>query len=199
MEQVDCEMHLVSLALLHALGLRGNVKTIEKISGTGNYTKVKAIVTPGGSFVEGVDVFRQLRQLAKYFGPSQRKQQLAIIQEKYAIPKGIPQIDGITRVASCHKFLQTSMLHYYAMDRLYRDSKGKDEDFTELWTTMPKEFSTLVKEMERLTSILVSYALGEAQLDLVTASATFYFRRICEKYSSMDKYQVIYLSTRSHL
>jgi hypothetical protein len=29
-EQVDCEMHLVSLAILYALGLRENVKTISE-------------------------------------------------------------------------------------------------------------------------------------------------------------------------
>jgi hypothetical protein len=91
------------------------------------------------------------------------------------------------------------MLHYVALNRLYRDLKGKDEDFTKLWTTMPKEFCTLVQEMESLTSILDSYALGQAQLALVAASTTFYSRRICEKYSNMDKFQVMDLSTRPHL
>jgi hypothetical protein len=63
---------------------------------------------------------------------------------------------------------------------------------------MSKEFWTLAQEMESLTSILVSYALGEAQLDRVTASTTFYFRKICEKYSNMDKYRVMDYTTRPH-
>jgi hypothetical protein len=41
-------------------------------------------------------------------------------------------MDGITRVSSCHKLFQTSILHYYAMDRLYHDLVGENAEFEEL-------------------------------------------------------------------
>jgi hypothetical protein len=50
-EQVDCKMHLVSLASLYALGLRENVETIVTNSELGVQAKEKPIVTPGGPFV----------------------------------------------------------------------------------------------------------------------------------------------------
>jgi hypothetical protein len=75
-KQVDCEMHLVSLALLYALGLRENVKTIITTSESCVQTKEKAIVTPSCSFVEGLNLIKNLRLLAKYFGTGQRKQKL---------------------------------------------------------------------------------------------------------------------------
>jgi hypothetical protein len=195
-EQVDCEMHLVNLAILYALGLRENVKTIVTTSESGEHKKEKIIITPGGSFVEGFDLIKKLRQLAKYFGTGQRKQKLMDIQERYALPTGIPLIDGMTRVASCHKLFQTSILHYYAMDRLYRDLVAENDEFIELWKNLSPECWTLVQELESLTSMLVIYAIGEAQIDRVTASKNFYFRRICERYCENEKYKVMELNER---
>jgi hypothetical protein len=59
-EQVDCEIRLVSLVLLYALGLRANVTTIHTNSESGIQTEEKTIVTPGGPFVEGLGVTRNL-------------------------------------------------------------------------------------------------------------------------------------------
>jgi hypothetical protein len=72
----------------------------------GEHKKEKIIITPGSSFVEGLDLIKMLRQLPKYFGTGQRKQKLMDIQEQYALPTGIPLIDGFTRVASFHKLFK---------------------------------------------------------------------------------------------
>jgi hypothetical protein len=46
----------VSLVLLYALGMRENVTTIVTNSESGVQIKEKTIVTPGGPFIEGLDV-----------------------------------------------------------------------------------------------------------------------------------------------
>jgi hypothetical protein len=75
------------------------------------------------------------------------------------------------------------------MDRLYRDLVAENDEFVELWNNLSPESWTLVQELESLTSMLVIYAVGEAQIDRVTASMNFYFRRICERYCDNEKYK----------
>jgi hypothetical protein len=75
------------------LGLRENIQSVETITESGVYQKVKTIVTPGGSFVEILDVIRQLRHIANYFGTGQRKQRLEMIQESMLYQK------------DCHKLM----------------------------------------------------------------------------------------------
>jgi hypothetical protein len=119
MDQVDCKMHVVNLALLYAIGLQEHVKHVTYVDDIGTKRRVKTIVTPGDVFPEGLEAIQKLRYLAKYFGTGQRKQRLVDKVDFYDIQHGLPQIDGITRVASVCKLFQTSIQHYYGMVRLY--------------------------------------------------------------------------------
>jgi hypothetical protein len=42
-KQVDCEMHVVSLALLYGIGLRENMKTVFKVDEVGTRRKTRSI------------------------------------------------------------------------------------------------------------------------------------------------------------
>jgi hypothetical protein len=110
-------MHLVNLAILYAIGLREDDKTVTTVLETGHTISEKMIVTPGGVFAEGIAIIKKLRSLAKQFGTGQRKQKLIDIQVRYFLPTGFPQLDGLTGVASFHQLLRTSMLHNFAMER----------------------------------------------------------------------------------
>ena len=191
MEQVDCEMHKVNLALLYTLGLRENVKVMRIHNSDGTVTKEKTVVTPGGSFEDGSRVIKQLRGLCKYFGTGQRKQALHDVQSRYTVPVGIPAMDGITRVASCSKLLQTSILHKFAMSKLYTQLDDLNDDFSKLWEAMSDEDWQLVVELEALTVFLSNYALGEAQMDSVTASAVIFFRKVCQDYANLNSYKLL--------
>jgi hypothetical protein len=72
--------------------------------------------------------------------------------------------------------LQTSILHYYGMERLYRDLVQENDKFVDLWNNISRVSWMLVQELESLTSMLVVYALVEVQIDRVTASTNFYFQ-----------------------
>jgi hypothetical protein len=51
-------------------------------------------------------------------------------------------------------------------------------------------------ELESLTYILVHYALGKAQMDIVMSSKKFYFRSICKKYCTLQVFKVMSVSER---
>jgi hypothetical protein len=78
-------------------------------------------------------------------------------------------LDGLTRVASCHRLLQTLMLHYFAMERYYCNDM-----FTGMWDAIIQGDWVLIQENESLTFMLVNYALGESQMDKVAASIYIY-------------------------
>jgi hypothetical protein len=82
-DQVDCEMHVVSLALLYAIALRENVKSVYVVNDEGVRTKVRTVTTPRGAFPEGLAVICELQLLAKYFGTGQQKQKMLDIQNNY--------------------------------------------------------------------------------------------------------------------
>jgi hypothetical protein len=94
------------------------LKHVTYVDAAGTKRRVKTIVTPGGAFPEGLEVIQKLRNLAKYFGTGQRKQRLVD-----DIQHGLPQFDGLTRVASVCNLFQTSIQHYYGMLRFYTDIK----------------------------------------------------------------------------
>jgi len=154
-------------------------------------TKEKAVVTPGGSFPDGLRVIKQLRNLCKYFSTGQRKQALHDVQSRYMVPVGVPAMDGKTRVASCTKLMQTCILHKFAMSKFHMQLDDLNDDFTELWVAMTDEDWQLVVELEALTVILSNYALGEAQVDCVTASIVMFFRKVCHDYAKLNKYKLL--------
>jgi hypothetical protein len=160
-EQIDCEMHLVNLAILYAIGLRENVETVTAVLETGHTVREKMIVTPRGAFEERIAIIKKLQLLAKYFGTGQRKQKLIYIQVRYLLLSNFPQMDGLTQVASCHRLLQTSMLHYFAMERYYRDAAIDNDMFTGLWDAITQDDWVVVQEIESLCFMLVNYALGK--------------------------------------
>jgi hypothetical protein len=58
-EQIDCEMHLVNLAILYYIGLRENAKTVTMVLEMGQTIREKMIVTPGGAFEEGIALIKK--------------------------------------------------------------------------------------------------------------------------------------------
>jgi hypothetical protein len=111
---------------------------------------------------------------AKYFGTGQRRQNLIDMQVRFLLPSGFPQLDGLTRVASCHRLLQTSMLNYFAMEHYYLDAAIDNNMFTGLWDAITQDDWVLVQEIKSLTFTLVNYALGKSQMDRVAASKNIY-------------------------
>ena len=100
-------------------------------------------------------------------------------------------MDGTTRVASCSKFMQTSILHKFAMSKLYAQVDELKDDFTKLWEAMTDEDWQLVVELEALTACLSKYALGEVQMDCVTASAVVFFRKVFHDYANLKNYKLL--------
>jgi hypothetical protein len=124
--------------------------------------------------------------LAKYFGTGQRKQKTIDMQVRYSWPRGFQQLDGLTQVASCHRLLQTSMLHYFLMERYYWNAAIDNDMFTGLWDANTQDDWVLVKAIESQTFMLAIYALGKSQVDKVAASQSIHFRKICEKYIKLN-------------
>ena len=70
-EQVNCEMHVVNLALQYGIGVSENTKKVLVTLANGKKEKVTVIVTPGGELKDGEHVHRTLRKLSKFLNHSQ--------------------------------------------------------------------------------------------------------------------------------
>jgi hypothetical protein len=177
-EQVDCEMHILNLVLLYGIGLRDNVKTQKVIGEDGVERKVQDVVTSGGAFPRGSQIIQSLRSICKYFGTSQRLSRLNNIQDINHGPMGAPILDGKTRVASCHRLLQSSILHFWTMQKFYESVSNSGDDFKGIWEALDSSDWLLIQEMESVMKDLARYALGGSQADSCLPSEILIYRKV---------------------
>jgi hypothetical protein len=78
----------------------------------GKFKRSTEIVTPGGPFLEGNELVKQLTAIATYVDHTQKLECLKNVQNHHHIPVGSPSRPGTTCVSSAHK-LFTQSLHFY--------------------------------------------------------------------------------------
>jgi hypothetical protein len=177
-EQVDCEMHVLNLVLLYGIGLKDNVRTEKMTGDDGIERKVQKLVTGGGAFPDGARIIKVLRDICKYFGTPQRTTRLRDIQELNHAPIGSPMLDGKTRVASCHRLLQSSILHWWGMEKYFESLSNSSDDFKTIWSAISYGDWKLIQEMEAIMKDIARYALGGSQSDTSLPSDILIFRKV---------------------
>ncbi|KAE9272461.1 hypothetical protein PR003_g30195 [Phytophthora rubi] len=163
-DQVDCLMHLLSLCLLYALGLKENTRQGGAIT-----------VTPGGKFSEGFHVIQLLRDLATFFTSPLRQGKLKQLKELYNLPRINTSIDAKTRVGYATTLLRRSVYNYYAFTK-YFETAASTEQAT--WQKLSDEDWNLIVEMESITNQLAQFSLGEVQRSGVSSSYALLFRKL---------------------
>ena len=171
-------MHILNLVLLYGIGLRDNVKTQKVMGEDGIERKVQDIVTRGGAFPRGSQIIQCLRSIFKYFGTSQRLSRLRNIQDISHGPMGAPILDGKTRVASCHRLLQSSILHFWTMQKYYESVSNSGDDFKGIWEALNSSDWQLIQEMEAIIKDLARYALKGSQTDSSLPSEILIYRKV---------------------
>ena len=68
--QEDCEMHIISLMLGYAFGVKENYETRNFDMKDGTKRSVRSVTTPGGPFPEGLALIKELKELVNYFSSS---------------------------------------------------------------------------------------------------------------------------------
>ena len=106
--------------MLYRIGLRDNFKTEKTVGNDGIERRVRSAVTQGGLFPDGSRLIKALRDICKYFASPQKLNSFKKLQDANHLPSGIPLLDGKTRVASCHKLLQSSILHHWSLKYYYQ-------------------------------------------------------------------------------
>jgi hypothetical protein len=59
-------------------------------------------------------------------------------------------LDDKTRVASCHRLLQSSILHWWSMEKYFDSLSDTSDDFKTLWSAIAYGDWKLVQEMETI-------------------------------------------------
>ena len=80
--QLDCEMHQLNSCMKYGFGICNNYRSEDMLDKNGVVIRnlsgkkviCKVIVTPGGSFLEGKSLVKELKSLANYFDSPQRKE-----------------------------------------------------------------------------------------------------------------------------
>ncbi|ETP35211.1 hypothetical protein F442_16553 [Phytophthora nicotianae P10297] len=108
-------MHLLSLCILYAVGLKENTRN-----------DGQDIVTPGGEFKDGSRVIQKLRDVATFFNTPQRLQKLKEIKKLYNLPPADIKVDAKTRVSYAISLMRRSVYNYYALTK-YFDSAPENE------------------------------------------------------------------------
>ncbi|KAG1694269.1 hypothetical protein DVH05_021622 [Phytophthora capsici] len=155
-DQVDCLMHLLSLCLLYALGLKENTRN-----------RGQSVITPGGEFRNGLKVIQKLRHLATFFNTPQRIAKLKQIKKALSLPAVNIEVDSKTRVGYVETLMRRSVLNHYAFAQYF---EGALESETAVWSSISKDDWTLITEMEGLTNQLAQFSLGEVQKQGVASS-----------------------------
>lgn len=191
-EQVDCEMHILNLILLYGIGLRDNFKTERSVGEDGIERRVRSAVTQGGIFPDGARVIKVLRDICKYFGSPQKLDALKRLQDANHLPSGIPLLDGKTRVASCHKLLQSSILHHWSLKH-YSQSIGHtpNDEFHRLWKSLQDVDWRLIREMEAIMKDLARYAMGGSQSDGALPSDILVYRMVAMKVIARETFLLL--------
>ena len=194
-EQVDCEMHILNLILLYGIGLRDNVKLQKLVLGDdGIEKKVQVVITGGGPFPDGSRIIQVLRSICKYFGSAQRMTRLQDIQEINHGPRGAPMLDGKTRVASCHRLLQSSILHFWTLEKYYESVSNSSDDFIAIWEALNSNDWLLIQEMEAIMKDIARYALGGSQSDSSLASEILIYRKVAMGVIQRNTFHVLPLN-----
>ncbi|GMF61820.1 unnamed protein product [Phytophthora fragariaefolia] len=136
-DQVDCLIHLASLCLLCALGLKEN--TTVRQDG-------RVVVTPGGEFREGLAVIQKLRDLATFFAYPTRQGKLKEIKTFFSLPDINIAADAKTRVGFSVKLMRRSIFKFYAFTNLGEVQKE----------TISSSFSLLFRKMTSLSAVATS-------------------------------------------
>ena len=140
--------------------------------------KVQDIVSRGGAFPQGSQIIQCLRSICKYFETSQRLSRLRNIQDINHGSMGAPILDGKTRVASCHRLLQSSILHFWIMQKYYESVSNSGDDFKGIWEALNSSDWQLIQEMEAIIKDLARYALGGSQTDNSLPSEILIYRKV---------------------
>ncbi|KAF4133113.1 hAT family C-terminal dimerization region [Phytophthora infestans] len=163
-DQVDCLMHLLSLCLLYALGLKENTRN-----------RGQSIITPGGEFRNGLKVIQKLRDLATFFNTPQRITKLKQIKKALSLPAVNIEVDSKTRAGYAVTLMRRSVLNHYAFAQYF---EGALDSETAVWSSISKDDWTLITEMEGLTNQLAQFSLGEVQKQGVASSYVLLFRKM---------------------
>ncbi|KAG1683342.1 hypothetical protein DVH05_015074 [Phytophthora capsici] len=116
-DQVDCLMHLLSLCILNAVGLKENTRN-----------DGQEIVTPGGGFRKGYDVIKKLRDIATFFNSPQRLQKLKDIKKLYNLPSTDIKVDAKTRVGYAVSLMRRSVYNYYALTKYFESAPANEQN-----------------------------------------------------------------------
>ena len=135
--QENCKMHSSSLAYGYGVGFKENTKTTSvKNPVTGKIKKVIEVMTPGGPFLEGLQMINSFVAIVNYFVRSgQKKKDLATICEQHGLPIIALKNPCKTRVAS-HMFVIQSVLQIYKALKLYAESLPVKHPYQKHWNTI---------------------------------------------------------------
>ena len=67
MQQIDCEMHVVNLAIAYLVGLKENVRYVTTLTNDGKKVCKLEVVTPDGDFEDGTRIIKSLRSKVNFF------------------------------------------------------------------------------------------------------------------------------------
>ncbi|KAF1793644.1 hypothetical protein JG687_00015812 [Phytophthora cactorum] len=142
-------MHLLSLCLLYALGMKENTRD-----------NGKTVVTPGSEFRSGCRVLQKLRNLTTFANATLRLAKLNQLKELYLLPAINISIDSKTRVGYAVTLLRHSVYNHFA------------------FTMYSSEDWVLITELEALTDQLAHYFFSDGQKKSVPSSYSLLFRKM---------------------
>ncbi|KAG6975162.1 hypothetical protein JG688_00002652, partial [Phytophthora aleatoria] len=150
-DQVDYLMHLTSLCLLCALGLKENTRK------------------------DGIRVIQKLRDLATFFSFPSRAAKLKQIKAVYSLPDINIGVDANTRIGYAVKLMRRSIFNNYAFTKYFESAPENGQG---TWLNISKEDWKLISEMEGITDQLAEFSLGEVKIKTVSSTYGSLFRKI---------------------
>ena len=194
-QQNDCEMHVVSLALGYATGVKENQRMTTEVVG-GKETKVITIVTPGGEFKDGGRMVKASRNIVNFFGQSSKRNEGIT---KLGIQLELPQVAlrnfPDTRVSYVVMVFQGMMANYELL-KIYSD---KDDDFKKVWSKLSPVDVEAIREMEAVCRNISQYAVGDSQksTNAFNSSLIPFYRKALRKYAYKKEYKLMVLGRQS--
>ena len=116
MQQIDCEMHVVNLAIAYSVGLKENVRYVTTLTNDGKKVRKLEVVTPGGEFKDGARIIKTLRSIVNFLNSPQKKQYLENICKAYAIKRLRMVNYADTRVSFVTKLYQTCIFNNQVLE-----------------------------------------------------------------------------------
>ncbi|KAH9151745.1 hypothetical protein AeRB84_005710 [Aphanomyces euteiches] len=153
----DSLMHILSLCMLYALGMRENTSKGE-------------VSTPGGPFPQGPILIDKLRSLAAFFEAPQRSHKLDKVKTEFRLPNIRAHVDAPTRIGFVSSLLSSSLLNEYAY-KMYFETYPDDK--VDVFRSISSDDWELAAELEGIMNALAAFNLGEVQTEKVSASFSF--------------------------